>query len=282
MPDSTADYSSEPIGAADRTTLSDALSSLAGAFEALVLHARESLWANDCRAALWMRAHDELPLPHDVGEVRLLIGHLFTRCFAAADHVHAASLILQSSGTHASLATVTRGCIEALAKASYILTAQSATNAVQNNLRLVRAETRYLGKYSEIDVDGEPVEAEVVRNTIDQVSKRFAVTNSASVTELAATLLDRGVQDATGRHYYSHISSFAHAEVDSINIFLTPGNLRRPELPAVYASEWAGMCIGTSTLIGRDLVEFFGLNGPVVDLWADAVASANAALHSVR
>lgn len=71
MPDSTADYSSGPIGGADRTTLSDALSSLAQAFEALVLHARESLWANDCRAALWMRAHDELPLPHDVGEVGL-------------------------------------------------------------------------------------------------------------------------------------------------------------------------------------------------------------------
>lgn len=278
----TDDYDATPISDTDRTTLSVALSALAEAFEALVVHARESLWADDCRAARWVRAYDELPSPADAGEVHLLIGHLLTRCFAAADHARGASLILQRSGTHVSLATVSRGCIEALAKASYILTAQSATDAIRNNLRLVRAEIRYLGKYSEIDIDGEPVEADLVRNTIDDASKRFAVTNSANVTELAAALLNRAVQVPTGRHYYSHISSFAHAEVDSINIFLTPGNLRRPELPKAYAVEWTGMCIGTLALLGSNLVEFFGLNGPVADLWAHTVASAIAALRAVQ
>lgn len=275
------DYDPITISDGGRRKLSSALATLSETFDALVVQARESLWAEDSAAAQWMRAYDELPSPADVGEVRLLIGHLFTRCFAAADCVHGAAMVLGGDGTHVALATISRGCIEALAKASYVLTAANAGDGIRRNLRLIRAETRYVGKYSEIDVDGEPVDAEVVRNTVDQVSARFAVTDAASVTQLAAALLDRPVGQSSGRHYYSHISSFAHAEIDSLNIFLARGDLRRPELPLSYAVEWAGMCIGISTLIGWDLVKFFGLDGPILQRWASAVDSTTAALQAV-
>ncbi|MDR6171560.1 hypothetical protein [Curtobacterium sp. SORGH_AS_0776] len=276
----TDGYDLTAINDEARATVSAALRALAEAFEAVAIHARESLWAEDCRAARWMRAYDELPSPEHIGEVRLLIGHLFSRCFAAADHARGAALILRGTGTHVSVATNTRGCIEALAKASYVLTAPTATDAIRNNLRLIRGEMRYLGKYSEVDVDGTLVDAEVVRDTIDDVSERFAVTDSANVTALAAALLDRPSQEPEGRHYYSHISSFAHAEVDSINMFLTRGNLRRPALPMAYAVEWAGMCVGTCTLIGWDLVDFFGIDGSVGHRWAMAVDTTVAAIQA--
>ncbi len=94
----------------------------------------------------------------------------------------------------------------------------------------------YLGKYSEIDVDGEPVEAEVVRNTIDQVSERFAVTKQCERHRACCRAAGRGVQDASGRHYYSHISSYC-ARGGRLNQHLlharesaqarTPGGLRK-------------------------------------------------------
>lgn len=226
----------------ERSALSSALGNLAEGFEALVVNARESIWSDGSRATQWMQASDELPAPMDVGEVRLLIGHLFSRCFAAADHVRGAAAVVGRAGTQFSLATVSRGCIESLGKASYVLTATSAGDAIRKNLRLIRGELRYLGTYSEIDVAGTPIDADVVRNTIDQVFSRFGVTDTASVTQLAAALLDREAREPAGRPYYSHISSFAHAEVDSLNIFLSRGNLSKQSFPGLM--RWSGrVCV---------------------------------------
>jgi hypothetical protein len=43
-----------------------------------------------------------------------------------------------------------------------------------------------------------------------------------------------------------------------------------------------GMCIGTSLMIGWDVVEFFGVGGPMLQQWTATVDSTLTALRAVR
>lgn len=261
----------EPVSAEDRLLIADLAADTSVLVDELVERVQSSEYPAGCPAADWVSAYDDMPVPMDIREVMLAIHQVHSRLLAASDCLGGLSVVLASPSSSFSVGVLARGATEALAKVNRVLTAPSAREVAERNLQLLLLEQKQLGTHGHlVESGGQSIPPEVAKGTVQQAANRFGVTAGPGLTRLTADLLDRGPDGAGhdgGRGHYSSLSSFAHAEVDSINLFRVNSPTDTLYLPAAYAFEFVGMATLLAGLVGSDYAEVFGVSGDLRQRW---------------
>jgi hypothetical protein len=270
----------DPVSAEDRLLVAGLAADASVLLDELVERVQSSEYPAGCPAATWVSAYDDMPVPTDIGEVMLAIHQVHSRLLAAADCLRGLSVVVANRSSSFSVGVLARGATEALAKVNRVLTAPSAREVAERNLQLLLLEQEQLGKHGHIvESGGQPIPPEVAKGTVQRAADRFGVTAGPRLTRLTADLLDRGPDDARsdhGRGHYSSLSSFAHAEVDSINLFRVNSPTDVLYLPAAYAFEFVGVATLLAGLVGSDYADVFGVRGELRQRWGSTVSRVRA------
>lgn len=133
-----------------------------------------------------------------------------------------AALAKSTNPSPPALAAVTRGCIEVMARAHWLLGASSARDLVTRHSALVVRDLKFSVRFGH-DMsrpDKASLSAVQHREIIEAfvVSQELDAIKVPSVTELAASLIDGTF--GKGAEYYSQLSAIAHGESFAINMFL--------------------------------------------------------------
>lgn len=152
--------------------------------------------------------------------------------FAAFDHMRTFATGLQAkSQASVSLATVTRGAIEAFARVNYVLVAGTAREVMKRFGALETEDLKYVAALeSESNApaltfwnDGKKVGVSQLIDRIDADLKAIGIPRKGAParTALVRQLLDSALGETGGQVRYSTISAVAHSEGIAVNAFLT-------------------------------------------------------------
>lgn len=127
-----------------------------------------------------------------------------------------------------SLATITRGALESLARTWYLLARADEGDFLHRSISLLRSDLRYSEMLREPirTRDGAPVDPAERRSFYAEELKRLGLPAPAKIdlAQMVAAMLDAEMSKGDGRTRYSTLSSIAHAHRLGINTFVTTGD----------------------------------------------------------
>lgn len=212
---------------------------------------------------------------------------------AGLDHLRLASIALRDERASFSLMTLTRSCVEILAKAHWLL---SSEDSRQFALRSLSMRLQELGALVGLDPDNEVVDVSSGRAVgaadehaaIKSAIKRVAVDGKAIPHSPAGLAVALGVSaKAVDSHTYALLSSVAHGESVGIGNFLgiTTGT-RTPQYVVGVPAWLAQLCLeimfdSMSYVLGE--LELF-MHGQLssTERWADEHDAAKATMKEER
>ncbi|MCU1479289.1 MAG: hypothetical protein JWQ19_75 [Subtercola sp.] len=207
---------------------------------------------------------------------------------AGADHARAFINTVNSKRYTFSLATLTRGGVEAFAKSYFLLSSQDAEELVSRHISIAIAEMTVSGKHNKFMTQtGEETDINEylagLRRVLLDLNLPLLDKSKVGLTPLATTLLDQGANTGMGRKFYSQLSGVAHGETAALGMFMVaqPGKVEFRMVPQL-AVEYAGMlCASAVTVLDRmELV--FGVTGEQSDRWNGVKSRADLALKRMQ
>ncbi|MBL0706128.1 hypothetical protein [Sinomonas cellulolyticus] len=206
--------------------------------------------------------------------------------FAGIDHMRSFSALLPKHEPVFSLATLTRGAVEAFGKAHYLLQADSALELLRRHLSLGITELDVSTKHSEITlfnggrIDGADYVDGLKKVLIDKGLKAERVGN----TGLASTVLSDSAPGAPGRAFYSQLSGVAHGETAGVSMFIGKdveagiGFVRRRDVMLPYA----GMLFATCRLVMNQIIDYFAVELEHRNRWNSVLERAEPWIDDLR
>lgn len=231
---------------------------------------------------------DPLNVPTSTGASHLQSAHLAIGfyIFAALDHMRSFSMLLPKEGPVMSLATLTRGAIEAFGKAHYLLQAGSASELLRRHLSLGIAELSTSAKHNEFTLfNGEQINGSSYVNGLKKIlADEGLKAEHVGVTSLASTVLSDSAPGAPGRIFYSQLSGVAHGETAGVMMFIGDdieagiGFVRRRKVMIPYAA----MLFGTCRLVLDQVIDHFTVEREHSDHWLRALEQAEPWVDELR
>jgi hypothetical protein len=231
---------------------------------------------------------DSLNVPTSTGASHLQSAHLAIGfySFAALDHMRSFSVLLPKDGPVMSLATLTRGAVEAFGKAHYLLQASSPSELLRRHLNLGIAELSTSAKHSELTLfNGEYINGPAYIDGLKEVlADKGLKAESVGVTALASTVLSDSAPGASGRAFYSQLSGVAHGETAGVTMFIGKdieagiGFVRRRNVMLPYA----GMLFGTCRLVLNQIINHFAVEQEHLNRWVGVVERAEPWIDDLR
>ena len=231
---------------------------------------------------------DSVNVPTSTGTSHLQSAHLAMAfyCFAALDHMRSFSMLLPKDGPVMSLATLTRGAVEAFGKAHYLLHASSPSELLRRHLNLGISEFSTSTKHNEFTLfNGEQINGSAYIDGLKEVlATKGLKAENVRVTSLASTVLSDSAPGAPGRTFYSQLSGVAHGETAGVTMFLGKdieagiGFVRRREVILPYA----GMLFATCRLVLNQIITHFAVEEEYRNRWVAVVERAEPWIDSLR
>jgi hypothetical protein len=228
-------------------------------------------------AGSWRASNAFRGLQEDLGMV----------CFSGVQHLRATAALLRS-GTElgTSLATLTRGAMEAFARVQWVIAAVSAEDMLWRHAALAYDDLYFPSKiapkerlYS--DSRGK-LDADTFRDSIKEWAVKVGLTplrrvnQSDLVAELLEGLADEWPEEDFGRHAYSDLSGVAHGEWFALHSYAREkreeGKPQTVELVAPRDSvieHVAMMYMGCSAAC-ESLAGYFNLPGQEAERWSSS------------
>lgn len=207
---------------------------------------------------------------------------------AGADHARAFINTVNSQRYTFSLATLTRGGIEAFAKSYFLLSANSADELVSRHISLAIAEMTVSSRHNQfVTAGGEETDiAEYLvglRKLLTGLDLPLLARPEVGLASLATTLLDQSASSGMGRKFYSQLSGVAHGETSALGMFhvARPGRVEFRMLPEL-AVEYAGMLCGTAVTVLDRMALVFDVEGEQLAHWNAVKVRAAAALKRMQ
>jgi hypothetical protein len=196
------------------------------------------------------------------------------------------SVLLPKDGPVMSLATLTRGAVEAFGKAHYLLQASSPSELLRRHLNLGIAELSTSAKHSEFTLfNGEHINGPAYIDGLKAVlADEGLKAESVGVTALASTVLSDSAPGAPGRAFYSQLSGVAHGETAGVTMFIGKdieagiGFVRRRNVMLPYA----GMLFGTCRLVLNQIINHFAVEQEHLNRWVGVVERAEPWIDDLR
>ncbi|WP_314191767.1 hypothetical protein [uncultured Arthrobacter sp.] len=206
---------------------------------------------------------------------------------AGFDHMRAFVTVLRTGRHIFPLATLTRGAVEAFAKANYLLGSTSAADLILRYVGLACSELRFSVRYSGFALlDGTQVDGNAHLEELSGLPAQLGLGKAAqpSLTTLASDLLSEGAPGVSGREFYSQLSSVAHGETSGVTMFIDSDfeeGLRffhRREVLVPYA----GMLFATCRTVMNKVVDHFGIEQDHRDRWRGVTERAELWIEELR
>lgn len=200
---------------------------------------------------------------------------------AAVDHIKVFTSSIGRPGTTISTATLTRGAIEALAKAFYLLSAENPQYFLQRYVALQEYEFNTTKDSEYQKLDGSPVDGEAhlaqLRNTLTEHDIHPLKTGRRGVvlTRMVHALLDASADLDAGlsRKLYSQLCGIAHTNTSAVAMYAhDQGDGPRLRLPRELAFSQAGMNLGTLIAVLDRYVTHHQPARDVRERWESATA----------
>jgi hypothetical protein len=185
---------------------------------------------------------------------------------SAMDHLRAfVALIRTPTVRSTSLATVTRGALESLARTWHLLARADDNDYVYRVISLLRSDLRHSELLQEPvrTRDGDPVDPAEKRAFFADELKRLGLLAPAKVdlAQMVARMLDSEMGQGDGRMRYSTLSSIAHAHRLGINTFVTTsdeGEITGLAAPRPVVMNMVGELTAATYGTMRKFVTFYG------------------------
>jgi len=197
--------------------------------------------------------------------------------FAALDHLCSFAAAL-GEGQAMSLATLTRGAVEALGKAHYLLMASTAEEMVGRHLSLGLAELEVSVRNAGDDFRDLRGDRLDVRAHMAALKEKLAALGldreKVRVTELASTVVSECVPGLDGLAFYSRLSAVAHGETAGVTAFLgrnIEAGIGFVQPPALVLP-FTGALAKTSCTVVSGVAAHFGLEQEYQDAWHNVIA----------
>jgi len=149
-----------------------------------------------------------------------------------------------------SLATLTRGALEAFAKSYFLMSTDDPGELLSRHVSLTIAEMSVSSKHNQfVTQSGEPADINAFldgqKNLLKERKLPLMTGPDLGVTRLVTTLLDSSANAGMGRKFYSQLSGVAHGETAALGMFLVaePGKVQF-KIPRQLVVEYAGMISG--------------------------------------
>jgi hypothetical protein len=205
----------------------------------------------------------------------------------ALDHMQAFVTLLKARRHIMPLATVTRGAVEAFAKANYLLSATSIDGLLQRHVSLANMELSVSTKHSDFAFfDGTGVDSNEYLDglTVSLPSWGWARSTRIRLTTLASDLLSESAPGALGGHFYSQLSSVAHGETAGVSMFIQEAAESRlhfvPRRDVLLP--YAGILFATCRLVLEKTIEHFGMAREHRESWRGVAERAEPWIVELR
>jgi hypothetical protein len=270
----------------DRQLLADCLSGLTSALEAL---ARDLVGKSKMPARSPMNVHlgSKVNVPSYGGFpiVREVLVDAMYATISGLDHAHSwVTLLLEGTAT-VSMAAVTRGALEGLAKAHYLISAETSEELIQRHLASVRFDLVHPLKHSQfIDATGVLIdkgEFPKVHDTIEQSLGLARIARPGSQV-LVQELLTAGMRPGleASREIYSQLSGPAHAGMSALGMYVVP-NTANFELPRIIAAEQSGYLFASIGAVAEGWLNLFGASALSRRAWTSTRLKAEHSMARV-
>lgn len=231
---------------------------------------------------------DSLNVPTSTGASHIQSAHLAIGfySFAALDHMRSFSMLLPKDGPVMSLATLTRGAVEAFGKAHYLLQASSPPELLRRHLSLGIAELSASTKHSDFTLfNGEQINGSTYIDGLKEVLVDAGLqAERVGVTALASSVLSDSAPGAPGRSFYSQLSGVAHGETAGVTMFIGQdieagiGFVRRRKVMLPYAA----MLFGTCRLVVNQVINHFAVEQEYRNRWVGVLERAEPWIDYLR
>ena len=169
---------------------------------------------------------------------------------AGSEHARAFINNVNSKHFSFSLATLTRGALEAFAKSYFLMSTDDPGELLSRHVSLTIAEMSVSSKHNQfVTQSGEPADINAFldgqKNLLKERKLPLMTGPDLGVTRLVTTLLDSSANAGMGRKFYSQLSGVAHGETAALGMFLVaePGKVQF-KIPRQLVVEYAGMISG--------------------------------------
>lgn len=190
---------------------------------------------------------------------------------AAADHIRTFAISVRSRRTSVANWTITRGAIEALGRANYLLDAGDASDLLARYVAVAHDEFRH-AKHSEYVLrSGEPVDVRQYEADLDAYLADVGVAplQPTSTTAMATQLLEATSPGSSGRKRYSQMSAAAHGQTPGLGMFRTADDAPLM-FPRKLVLEAAHQQVGCAVNVGDKIAVTFTTPGPTRERWMTA------------
>lgn len=207
--------------------------------------------------------------------------------FAALDHMRAFVPLLKTKRHIMPLATLTRGSVEALGKANYLLDAKSASDLLRRHVSLATLELGNSVKHNEFALhDGTKVDGKAHLQDVKDLAMKLGLDkpDQVNVTGLTSALLSESAPGAPGRQYYSQLSGVAHGETAAVSMFIASDldeGLRFVH-KRVVLFPYAGILFGTCRLVLDKMIDHFGVEQEHCNGWRGVTERAEPWINELR
>ncbi|GAA4659588.1 hypothetical protein [Arthrobacter cryoconiti] len=207
--------------------------------------------------------------------------------FAALDHMRAFVPLLKTKRHIMPLATLTRGSVEALGKANYLLDANSASDLLRRHVSLATLELGNSVKHSEFAYhDGTKVDGKAYLEGVKDLVVQLGLSkpDQVNVTGLTSDLLNESSPGSPGRTFYSQLSGVAHGETAAVSMFIASDlneGLRFVHKRDVLLP-YAGMLFATCRLVLDKMIDHFGVEQEYCNGWRGVTERAEPWIKELR
>lgn len=284
MPNSSR---SEPLSARDLMLMKQIVIGLVPAAERLTHMSVGSPPMEGCAAVQFLEDTVNHSTPRGSTHVRNAHLAIGLHTFAALDHMRAFVPLLKAKRHIMPLATLTRGSVEALGKANYLLDAESAGDLIRRHVSLATLELGNSVKHSEFAYqDGTLLDGRThldgIKDLVVQLGLRKP--DQISITALASDLLNESSPGSPGRAFYSQLSAVAHGETAAVSMFVATD--LNEGLRFVHSRDvllpYAGMLFATCRLVLDKLIDHFGIEQEHCDGWHGVTERAEQWIKELR
>lgn len=203
--------------------------------------------------------------------------HLAT--LAGVDHMKGFAAGVARPGTTVSLATLTRGAVEAFGKAHFLLSAGSGIVLIQRHTAVQEIELKSTGNLTFRDSSGTVIDGEkflgMMRGRVERLAVGLLKTGRGglTITGLAWQILEASanISGSQAADLYSQLAAIAHGNTAALAMHVAgvsgPPVLR---LPRDLTFENAAMNLGTCVRVIDTYLNVYGAADPTRERWAEA------------
>ncbi|GAA3204431.1 hypothetical protein [Microbacterium terregens] len=268
---------------ADIRMVSASVLSVAVALEELTSSVATVGLRNDSRAAIdiaWTGNPENAE-----GSTHLESAHksIRTMCLAATDHMRAFVQGIRSRRTTVANWTLTRGALESLGGAHYLVGTRDAAQLLSRYVATILEETKFNKGQTFAYRYGDTVNVDEYRLGARSILEERGITleSGASPTSLARAVIEDAAPGSDAKARYSQLSAVAHGQAPGVHMFM-PEETGMIALPRALAIDAAHMQIACAQLVGTELVNYFGPSRLATERWNEQRkrATATVLLHA--